>query len=94
MQTIKKLDVWSVGKIMALFGVVMGLLLGILMATLSGIAPADLPAEASSLLVGWKSLITMPIFYAIMYFVVGILTAFVYNLLARWVGGIKIELGK
>jgi len=33
----------------------------------------------------------MPFIYAIMGFVGGIVSAFVYNLIARWVGGVEVE---
>ena len=35
--------------------------------------------------------IAMPFIYAIMGFVGGIVSAFVYNLIARWVGGVEVE---
>ena len=33
----------------------------------------------------------MPIFYAVMGFVFGILGAAIYNLIARWIGGLEFE---
>ncbi len=33
----------------------------------------------------------MPVFYAIMGFIVGVLAAAVYNLVARWTGGLQFE---
>jgi hypothetical protein len=33
----------------------------------------------------------MPIFYAVMGFVFGVVGAFIYNVLAKWVGGIELE---
>lgn len=32
-----------------------------------------------------------PIFYAVMGFVMGAISAFLYNLLAKWVGGIQVQ---
>jgi hypothetical protein len=34
----------------------------------------------------------MPVFYAVMGFVAGVVGAFVYNVVAKWIGGIEIEL--
>jgi hypothetical protein len=35
--------------------------------------------------------IFMPIFYAVFGFIFGIISAAIYNLVARWVGGIEVE---
>ena len=94
MQVIKKLGVFSVGKISALLGFAYGLIAGILMAIASGVIPAsaNITGTASTLMIGWKAVLILPILYAIGYFIMGILFAIAYNLLARWVGGIKITL--
>jgi transmembrane protein DUF3566 len=49
-------------------------------------APAAL-AAGMMLAVG----IFMPIFYAVFGFIFGIISAAIYNLVARWVGGIEVE---
>jgi hypothetical protein len=36
----------------------------------------------------------MPIIYAIMGFIMGVIGAWLYNLIAKWVGGVQIELEK
>jgi hypothetical protein len=33
----------------------------------------------------------MPVIYGVMGFILGIITAFIYNLVARWIGGIEVE---
>jgi hypothetical protein len=33
----------------------------------------------------------LPIFYGAMGFILGVIGAFIYNLIARWVGGIEVE---
>ena len=40
---------------------------------------------------GYKSIIVFPILNGILYFIVGIILAFIYNLLASWIGGINLE---
>jgi hypothetical protein len=32
-----------------------------------------------------------PILYAVMGFIIGVIGAFIYNLVAKWVGGIEVE---
>jgi hypothetical protein len=33
----------------------------------------------------------MPVFYGVMGFVLGVISAFVYNVIAKWIGGIEVE---
>lgn len=40
---------------------------------------------------GFGLIIIAPIMYGIMGFLVGVVGAFVYNLVAGWVGGIEVE---
>jgi hypothetical protein len=46
-------------------------------------------ALAAGLMIGFG--ILMPIFYAVFGFVFGIISAAVYNLIARWIGGFEVE---
>jgi hypothetical protein len=48
--------------------------------------------DGHPLLFGAGSVIFLPIFYGILGFVLGLITALLYNLVARLVGGIQIEL--
>jgi hypothetical protein len=50
--------------------------------------------EAPAALVGGMMLgfgIMMPIFYAVFGFIFGVISAAIYNLIARWIGGIEVE---
>ena len=42
------------------------------------------------ILFGIGSIITIPIFYGVMGFIFGMITAFIYNLVAGWIGGLEI----
>jgi hypothetical protein len=42
--------------------------------------------------IGFLAIIFFPVLYGFMGFVAGILSALIYNLVAKWVGGIEIEL--
>ena len=85
----------SVAKISLMIGILVGLVIGILMAIVSSSANAEvlatLPAVYSMML-GWKAIIIGPIFYGVLYFISGLIGALIYNLFAKLVGGIKIEL--
>ena len=52
---------------------------------------ADAPPPAAMLAIGLGLAILMPVFYAATGFVMGLLGALVYNLIAKWFGGIEFE---
>lgn len=43
---------------------------------------------------GWWNIILLPIAIGIVYFVSGIIIGWIYNLVSRWIGGIKVELSE
>lgn len=97
---IKKLGVLSVAKIQALVGFVVGLILGIIYfiifavfgAMIMGLAGRDGAAAGGITIVyGVAALIGLPIFYGIAGFVGGVIVSLLYNLVARFIGGIEIE---
>ncbi|MCX6688752.1 MAG: hypothetical protein NTZ39_03520 [Methanoregula sp.] len=94
MAVVKSVDIFSWAKIQALFGVIFGLFYGILFAVLSAVVgpskvmPGMGPIEAFGVL----SIITFPIMFAIMGFICGAIMALLYNIFAKSVGGVKVEL--
>lgn len=87
----------SLGKISGLAYSAMGLLflpimmIGPLIATL---APSGVQSEAPTGLLlgmGLGFALSMPIIYGVMGFVVGLVGALIYNLIAGWVGGIECQ---
>ena len=97
MHILKSVGVLSVAKIMGLVYGCMGILLmpffliiG-LVGSLAG--QKDQPfAGAFPGAIGIVFAILAPFFYGIMGFVTGAIGAFLYNLLAKWVGGLELEL--
>jgi uncharacterized membrane-anchored protein YhcB (DUF1043 family) len=96
MAVIKRLGVLSWAKIemlmMAVAGFVIGLLLGI---TLLFFPPAQVPAaELAS--AGAEVIFVAPFIYAILGlvlgFIIGLIRASLYNLFAKWVGGIEVQI--
>jgi hypothetical protein len=92
---LKKIGILSAGKIAGLFGIIYGLIMGIFYSfvyskssTLAALGQ-QIPAVITTL--GYASIIVMPIILGVAYFVAGIVGALIYNLLARWVGGVKLE---
>ena len=111
---IKKIGIYSIATILALFGVLYGLYVGIPVAIQAGQNPvsfsevmtyvqqyaqtngyqaaAQITPGAILYSLGWWAIIVTPIIFAIVQFIVGIVGALIYNLFARWVGGVKIYL--
>jgi ABC-type antimicrobial peptide transport system permease subunit len=92
---LKKVGILSLAKIAGLFGIIYGLISGILLSfvysksDLLASLGAELPATITTL--GYASIIVLPILNGIIYFIEGIILALIYNLLAGWVGGVKLE---
>jgi len=92
MHTIKSVGVLSVAKIMGAIYGVMGiiampfvLLIGML-SSLAGDRNSQLGAVGTVAMA-----IVLPVFYGLLGFIMGALMAFLYNLMARWMGGIQIQ---
>lgn len=97
--TIRRLGVLSLGKIMgalyALFGLIIGGLFSLfaMLGMAAGMAGANGSGEDAvfSLLFGAGAVIILPIFYGVLGFLGGLLTALLFNLVARIAGGLIME---
>jgi hypothetical protein len=99
---LKKIRPLSLAKVSTIALAIFGLIMGIFYALLGNII-SKLPAEALAqagissemgFLFGPVAIIILPIVYAIMGFITGLIGAWIYNLAAKWVGGIEIDLVK
>ena len=97
---VKKLGVLSIAKIQAVVGAIVGLLIGILYfiifavfgAVIMGLAGKQGAAAGGITIVyGIAALIGFPIFYGILGFVGGAIVSLIYNLVAKYIGGIEFE---
>ena len=94
MVVLKRIGVLSAAKLEGLLMVIFGLIMGIIFAVF-GAAGATLSGfGAFGASVGILAIIIMPIFYGIIGFIGGAVGAFLYNLIAGWIGGIELELVK
>ena len=95
---LKRIGPLSLAKIYGLIGVVVGLITGILYAGFGAqIKDAALSqgVQVSALVdLGALAIIAAPIGYGIGFFIVGGVAALLYNLLAKWIGGVELELSK
>jgi hypothetical protein len=93
MHIVKSVGVLSVAKIMGFIYGCMGLIfvpIFLLMGALSSFISPDKNPFAGA--VGIVLAIAMPVLYGCMGFVAGAIGAFLYNLIAKWVGGFELEL--
>ena len=49
------------------------------------------PKPAGIMALGTGFIIILPVLYAAMGFVLGVICAGIYNLIAKWIGGIEVE---
>lgn len=93
---LKRIGVLSCGKMEGGLGALMGLILGAIFSLMSlvgamaGMASGENEA-AFGFLFGVGAIIILPIVYGIFGFIGGLLVAFLYNLVAKFAGGIELH---
>jgi hypothetical protein len=91
MQEIKSIDIISLARIKAVFGIIIGLLYGICVAFVFGAIGFHRGLTGLEIF-GIASIVIFPIVFAIIAFIIGAVVAFLYNLIAGKVGGITVDL--
>jgi hypothetical protein len=91
MHTIKSVGVLSVAKIFGAIYGVMGLIFLPFFLLMSALIPNRNGQNPFGMIGGLVFGLFAPIFYAVMGFVMGAISAFLYNLLAKWVGGVQVQ---
>lgn len=92
MKRLTRIDVMSTAKIYALMMAVFGLLLGAMLAIMNYFLPTAAIEPEATYKLGWSAIVIFPIIYGLMGFLSGALMAWLYNLLAAKMGGIKLEI--
>jgi hypothetical protein len=89
---IKRIAPLQLGKMLAILYGIMGLLFIPFFLIMSAVS-TQLPAEqrVGMMAFGVGFAVAAPLMYAAMGFVIGALGALIYNLVAKWVGGIEVE---
>ncbi|RMG82927.1 MAG: hypothetical protein D6707_01960 [Bacteroidetes bacterium] len=91
MAKLKRIGVLSLAKLQAVLMAFVGLIAGISYAIM-GATFASLAGSAGlGAGLGFLAIIIFPILYAIFGFIGGAIEAFLYNLVAGWVGGIEMD---
>ncbi len=95
MKKLKKIGVLSLAKfqgiMMALMGLLIGLMAYLLQALLLSTSSAETPEAQIAASFGPLAIIFFPVAYGIMGFIMGSIVAALYNLISRFVGGIEVE---
>jgi glycopeptide antibiotics resistance protein len=89
---VKRIAPLQLGKVMALTYGLMGLAFYpfiLLMIFLAPHAPSQ--QRMGFLALGTGFMLFIPVIYAVMGFIGGVIGALIYNLIAKWVGGIEVE---
>lgn len=93
---VKRIGPLSLAKISFALYLLIGLIVGAFVAliSLTGVALADRGGAGPFLgmALGLGAIIVLPIFYGILGFLIGLISAAVYNLAAGMVGGVEIDL--
>jgi len=97
---IKRIGVLSLGKLMGLLYAGIGLLFGVLYALVAVVGGGAMMAMGGGegavgggmmMGLGLAAVLVLPIFYGIVGFLGGLLSAFLFNLAAKYTGGLEIE---
>jgi len=88
-----------IGLIMGIFTAIMGVIYGAMLDSFRGgvvsVEGAELETSmlSSGLLygMGFLGIIVLPVLYSLAGFIFGAIGAWLYNLIAKWIGGIEVE---
>ena len=96
LKKLKRVGILSVAKFQGVMMAVIGLLLGgvayVMQTLLLSTISAETPEAQISSVLGPVVIILFPVAYGLMGFVMGAVGAALYNLIAKWIGGIEVEL--
>lgn len=89
---IKRFEPLQLGKMLGILYGIMGLLIMPVFLLMS-VVSRQLPPEqrAGMMMFGVGFALAAPVIYAVMGFIFGALGALIYNLVAKWIGGIEVE---
>jgi hypothetical protein len=79
------------GMLYALMGLIVGACISLFSFVGSAMAPRGVVPGGFGVLFGVGAIIALPIFYGVLGFIVSLIGAGLYNLVASWVGGVEID---
>jgi hypothetical protein len=93
-QRVKNIGAMSLATTMAVLYAALGLIAGAIIALISMAMPAAMGNSSMmfGMVGGVASIIVFPLIYGCIGFVAGLISAFVYNIVARMTGGVQLTL--
>ena len=91
MKTIKRIAPGSLAKILGLMYAVVGLLIGLFVLLVSIFASSSEVKEMDFVFLGTAAPIVLPLAYGIMGWISGYIGAWIYNFVAKNMGGVQVE---
>lgn len=86
---IKRISPLSLAKISGLLLAILGFFLGVLIATLTLVASlTQIKIQGAS---GYFAIIVLPVVYGVLGFVLAFIQAWLFNIIAKKIGGLEIE---
>jgi len=88
---LKRIGVLSLAKIYAVLMGVVGFVIGVVYTIMGSVLSAVTQQPGIGIGMGVLGIIVMPVLYAVLGFISGAVGAWVYNLVAGWIGGLELE---
>lgn len=91
---VKRIGPLSLAKISGMLYALMGLIVGAFISLFSVVGGAFAPGKDAGvvgMLFGAAAIVILPIFYGLLGFVMSLIGAALYNLVAGWVGGVELD---
>jgi hypothetical protein len=91
---VKRIGPLSFAKISGMLYGLMGLIIGACISLFSVVGGAFAPGRGSGavgMLFGAAAIVVLPIVYGLVGFVISLISAALYNLVAGWVGGVELD---
>lgn len=90
---IRRIDPFQAGKVCGTLYAILGLIFGLLFAAMGSMVTSSLSPDGAGLFggLGLAAIIVLPLLYGIIGFIMTIIMAALYNLVAGWVGGLRVD---
>jgi hypothetical protein len=93
---LKKIDPLQLGKMLSVIyglGTLIFVPFFLFAALIASFAPSSQAIPAIPMLFGMGIgfILFVPVMYAVIGFITGVIGAFIYNIVAKWIGGIEVE---
>lgn len=95
MKKVKKIKAVSSGKMLGVMYGLMGLIFGSLISIITVLGStlfASGDSKIGGIVLGVGAVIFIPLIYSVFGFIFGIILGWFYNVAAKWVGGLEVEI--